>query len=377
MCALFCILGGVGLNNRLFRKKSAKSKAKKLEMVLRRLTRGTMTVEQTRQLQSVLGYRRQYQMQVCSSKQTFRSAVAPSQDVEEKKMVLTLLDGKETTENALLATLVCRQVLGKIESTVYFYLPKQKEVCGMTREQKKQKRNEVLTIMGLMALLVFTTRLWPILLLMMIGVFAYALWLLFHLEKQPEPPSPLLLGLPAPVSEETVLADAFSLLQRRITEQIVARYPDAKWIWAAADARERFEKGGELIILLNRAGGYRMAMVLVNHLQFCGLDYTAAEQTPPPVPETELESEEDDAPKPRQETVDYGLLAFEWVDANLQNLNAQCNEVIAQGKDTFRIFASQLPHGDSWPLICKELLRNGFASAEPLADGIQVQIKIK
>ena len=101
MCALFCILGGVGLNNRLFRKKSAKSKAKKLEMVLRRLTRGTMTVEQTRQLQSVLGYRRQYQMQVCSSKQTFRSAVAPSQDVEEKKMVLTLLDGKETTLTCL------------------------------------------------------------------------------------------------------------------------------------------------------------------------------------------------------------------------------------------------------------------------------------
>ena len=57
----------------------------------------------------------------------------------------------------------------------------------MTREQKKQKRNEVLTIIGLMALLIFTTRLWPILLLMMIGVFAYALWLLFHLEKQPEP----------------------------------------------------------------------------------------------------------------------------------------------------------------------------------------------
>ena len=121
MCALFCILGGVGLNNRLFRKKSAKSKAKKLEMVLRRLTRGTMTAEQTRQLQSVLGYRRQYQMQVCSSKQTFRSAVAPSQDVEEKKMVLTLL------------------VLGKIESTVYFYLPKQKEVMRDDPRAKEAK----------------------------------------------------------------------------------------------------------------------------------------------------------------------------------------------------------------------------------------------
>ena len=44
----------------------------------------------------------------------------------------------------------------------------------MTREQKKQKRNEVLTIIGLMALLIFTTRLWPILLLMMIGLCAMA-----------------------------------------------------------------------------------------------------------------------------------------------------------------------------------------------------------
>ena len=46
-------------------------------------------------------------------------------------------------------------------------------------------------------------------------------------------------------------------------------------------------------------------------------------------------------------------------------------------KDSFRIPASQLPHGDSWPPICKELLRNGFFAAEPLADGIQVQIKVK
>ena len=75
--------------------------------------------------------------------------------------------------------------------------------------------------------------------------------------------------------------------------------------------------------------------------------------------------------------MDYGLLAFEWVEANLQTLNVQCNEVIGCGKDSFRIPASQLPHGDSWPLICKELLRNGFSAAEPVADGIQVQIKVK
>ena len=242
----------------------------------------------------------------------------------------------------------------------------------MTREQKKQKRREVLTIIGMMASLVFITRLWPILLLMIIGVFAYALWLLFYLEKKPEPTmQPPLLGLPAPVSEKTVLADAFALLQKRITEQVASRYPDASWAWGVSDARDRFESGGELMILLNGAGGYRVAVVQVNCLQFCGLAYTVTEQAPP------APSEEDEAPEPQQETVDYGLLAFEWVDANLQDLNTQCNEVIAQGKDSFRILASQLPHGDSWPLICKELLHNGFATAEPLADGIQVQIKIK
>ena len=91
----------------------------------------------------------------------------------------------------------------------------------------------------------------------------------------------------------------------------------------------------------------------------------------------ETDTELAENPEEEPETVDYGLLAFEWVEANLQALNAQCNEVIGQGKDSFRIPASQLPHGDSWPLICKELLRNGFAFAEPLADGIQVQIKVK
>lgn len=248
----------------------------------------------------------------------------------------------------------------------------------MRPEQKKQKRREVLTIIGFMAMLVVTIRMWPILLLMLIGVFAYALWMLFQLEKKPEPPElPPLLALPAPASEESVLAAAFSLLQRRITEQVVMRYPDARWVWDVANARERFARGDELAILLSRAGGYRRAVVQVSRLQFCSLEFVVAERQPQPCPETEPELPEDQDQTPEQESVDYGLLAFEWVEANLQELNARCNEVIAQGQDGFRILAAQLPHGDSWAPICKELLRNGFTAAEPLADGIQVQIKIR
>ena len=127
MCALFCVLGGMELNNRVFRKKSAKRKAKKLEMALHRLTYGAMTTEQTRKLQSVLGYRQQYRLRLCTSERAFRSAVAPSRNSGEKKQIRPLLDGKGNSESTLLAALVCRWTSGKAERTVYLYLPKRKE----------------------------------------------------------------------------------------------------------------------------------------------------------------------------------------------------------------------------------------------------------
>ena len=254
----------------------------------------------------------------------------------------------------------------------------------MQCKEKRKKRRDVLTIIGMMIMTNFILRMWPILLLMMIGVFFYALWMLFHMENQPvqvEPPP--LLALPEPASEESMLNMAFAVLQRKITEQVLVQYPEARWVWGVPDARERFAHGGALNIMLNRAGGYRKAEVLVNNLQFCGLHYPSAEQRqqPEPAPDQGPDQAPDAEPKedPEQEPdeVDYGLLAFEWVEANLQALNAQCNEVIGCGDDSFRIPASKLPHGDSWPLICQELLRNGFTAAEPLADGIQVQIKVK
>ena len=246
----------------------------------------------------------------------------------------------------------------------------------MKCKRKMSKRRDILTIIGMMILLTFILRMWPILLLMLIGVFFYALWMLFNIDKVPKQTEPVpLLALPAPVSEETILDTAFSVLQRRITEQVLLLYPNARWVWAVSDARGRFAHGGELSILLNRAGGYRRAEVQVRNLQFCGLRYPSAEQPQQPVSEPDPEPVDD--PEQESETVDYGLLAFEWVEANLQALNARCNEVIGCGQDSFRIPAIQLPHGDSWKLICKELLRNGFSAAEPLADGIQVQIKVK
>lgn len=51
----------------------------------------------------------------------------------------------------------------------------------MKCKRKMQKRRDILTILGMLVLLTFILRMWPILLLMLIGVFFYAMWLLFHM----------------------------------------------------------------------------------------------------------------------------------------------------------------------------------------------------
>lgn len=246
----------------------------------------------------------------------------------------------------------------------------------MTPEKKRQLRHDLMAIVLMLALLTIIVRLWPILLLMLLGLFGYALWMLTLVEKRPvtvEPPP--LQALPAPVTEQEVITVAFGLLQRRINEQVTAIYPQARWVWSESGARERFAAGGPLLIMLNGAGGYRTALVQVSDLQLYSLTYlqngSASDIQPTPKPETPSETKTADSPEP----VDYGLLAFEWVEANLQRLNALANEAVAQNQSEFRIPSEELPHGDSWKTVCEELVRSGFSAAEALADGIQVQIK--
>ena len=54
----------------------------------------------------------------------------------------------------------------------------------MSPEKKKQRRCDLLTTIALFLGLVFTCRLWPLLLLMMLGVFTYAIWALVENERQ-------------------------------------------------------------------------------------------------------------------------------------------------------------------------------------------------
>ena len=99
----------------------------------------------------------------------------------------------------------------------------------MTPDKKKHLLNDIVVVIMLLAALLTIVRLWPLLLLLLIGLIAYALWVLFHVARHPVKtelaPLPM---LPAPVTEQSLLSAAFGLLQRKITEQGLSgtRMPD-------------------------------------------------------------------------------------------------------------------------------------------------------
>ena len=245
----------------------------------------------------------------------------------------------------------------------------------MTPEKENQTAHGILALLTVLNLLVLILRLWPLLIPLMLGLLAYGLWAMIHKVQQPETPTHSTPDAQqprqTPVSEQELITLAFGLLQHRITEQIVAVYPHAKWVWGQPGARERFAAGETLTILLNDAGGYQKATVQVSDLQFYGLFYLPQGSVPTPDPETPPPPTEEIEP----EEVDYGLLAFEWVEANMQRLSELNAEAITEGKNSFKIPAEELPHGDSWVSVCRELVRNGFTGAEPVANGIQIQTK--
>lgn len=238
---------------------------------------------------------------------------------------------------------------------------------------------EVLMILGALALFCLITRLWPLLFLVVPGILIAAIRMLaLSAKKKPDMPIPATIPQPPrPDTEQDVIRIAFGILQRRITEQIISRYPSARWVWEIPNAIERFAGDLPLMILLNRAGGFRRATVQVRSLQFCDLVYENAEpdrsDEPLRDPDVDDDAENEDAPA-ADEPVDYALIAFQWVEANLLSLNSRCNDVIADGLTGLLISASDLPHPDSWAEVCVELTRNGFADASVQEDGIRVEL---
>ncbi len=233
---------------------------------------------------------------------------------------------------------------------------------------------EALVILGVLALLLFVCRLWPILLLAMLGIIIATLRLLFLSSPQVRPLEPMPPGAhkpPARTMEETQVSQAFGNLQVQITRQVRQEYPNARWVWKTPQMRERLRQGEEPAILFNRAGGYREAAVRSLEGGRVEVRYLL----PPEVPvaqEAVSQEEEPAAQTPVPE--DHSLTAFEWVEAHMEELGALYNECIAQKQDFLLLTGGDLPEPAAWPALCQELTRNGLESSMD-EDGIQIQIR--
>ena len=253
------------------------------------------------------------------------------------------------------------------------------------KEFKRRIAYEVLILLGMLALLTFICRLWPILLLIILGIFIAAIRLLFLSSKKVEVIEPMPQA-PEPVKEPTehdVRELAYAVILKRITELITDEYPEARWVWENPNAKKCIQNGEEVYVLLNRAGGYRRAKVVIANLQVLGIKYCSAEEEDPPEiqgPDTEepeetdvSESPEDSEPE-EERPVNYEPLAYEWTEAHIVELNARCNEAIAEEKESVLLTAEELPVKESWPDICNELIRAGLENAVCQDAGIQINL---
>lgn len=243
------------------------------------------------------------------------------------------------------------------------------------KEFKRHIAYEVLTILGTLALLLFVCRLWPILLLVILGIFIAAMRLLFLSARKVENIPPLLPAARPEPTDQDIRDMAFGSMQRRITELVTADFPNARWVWKTPNAMRNIATGNEVRILLNHAGGYREAIVVIRGLQVCSLTYPHAEEVKMPETEndeTSTEETEDDTPQKVDPPENYEYLAFEWVDAHVMELNERCNESIAQGLSMLEITETELPARESWPDICRELERNGMENCCCTDTGITI-----
>lgn len=256
------------------------------------------------------------------------------------------------------------------------------------KEWQRHMAYEALVILGMLALLLFVCRLWPILLLVILGIFAAALRLVFLSSPKVQPIQP---EQPASTAQQAVTnreaenaedAQSFGDLQTRITRWVRQEYPNARWVWKYPNSKARFQRGEDMAILLNRAGGYREAVIHLQGKRLFEIQYLCA-----PVENPQLEQlEEPASPQEEQPTLeeaasqpepsqpeDYSLAAFEWVESHLEELNTLCNECIAQKQDSLLLTGGDLPEPAAWPALCQELLRNGL-SCHMEEEGVRIQI---
>ncbi len=239
----------------------------------------------------------------------------------------------------------------------------------MQNNKKKGVLQDIGIVVGIVALLLFMFRLWPLLIIALpvwLGIVIYRSFTAHKRANTNATPTQTETRSTSQVQDR----DWYSTLIADITEYIQAEYPDVRWIWQYPNSKQRIEKGEEIIILLNKAGGYRKARVQVRGYWLESIEYLIASQ-----PQQSQERVEEVA---QEIPVNYSLLACEWVEEHTDWLNERCNEAIGQCKKEVLLTEKELPSEKaSWADVCAELIRLGFIGTQQVPEGIKITVSVE
>ena len=155
-------------------------------------------------------------------------------------------------------------------------------------------------------------------------------------------------------------------ISKQITEQVRMEYPNAKWVFNHPNSVSALQSGETVQIILNGAGGYRKADVRLKD-GIIETEYVTNQKDNVNIPEGTAEQ--------REVSEDYGLMAFEWVESHIDELNEKLNGIISEKKNEYIISSDELPDAESLESVCEELKRQGLDQVEIVPEGIKIIIK--
>lgn len=236
----------------------------------------------------------------------------------------------------------------------------------MNYETKMAKLLKAVVALGIISVLALAFRLWPLF------IIAFALFVGANVwRRRLKKNAPKQQSQPCVIPTPTCDADNKPTVYEQISAAVRERFPDAKWVWAQPDTLRKLADGEDVFIVLNQAGGYRKAKVLTSAGQVTDIALlTGPVSEKHPEPETEI----GEARSESQPIVNYGLVAFEWKDAHILELNERINDAIGRGESELFLAASELPVKESWGSICEELRREGLKEVVCADNGITIKI---
>lgn len=233
---------------------------------------------------------------------------------------------------------------------------------------------DALIIICLVIFLSFMFRFWPITILAIIALLVVLV--VRACKKQPQEAEEKIAEQPKEkesklITDKELFELEYGVLTSKVSQLVEQEYPGAQWIWERPNVRKLLQNGEDVFIRLNKAGGYRRVKVLITNLFVQGLEvmpYTNEQQVKP------IEEKEPSAVAEEPLKVNYELMAFDWVENHIAELNERCNNAIGDGKDSILLTAEELPVQESWASICEELKRMDLSAVEMVPEGIKITL---